>query len=106
MIGDDIASSGKPEIRNLREQFTLLWDRLGKYHIECGQPVGGYDQHIVIVDAVYVSHLASGDQFQISDIGFKNAGQCLVGTHRWGINRVKIAGVTQGSNHTISASQD
>ena len=62
VIGDDIAGSGKPEIRNLREQFTLLWNRLRKYHIECGQTIGRYDQHVVIVDTVNVPHLASRNQ--------------------------------------------
>jgi hypothetical protein len=71
VVRHQVRRARKPEVGHPGEHLALARDRLRQHHVEGGEPVGGDDEHVRIVDAVDVAHLAAVDERQVLQVRLK-----------------------------------
>jgi hypothetical protein len=69
VIGYDVRGAREPELRDLVQHAALARYRIGQHDIECRQPIGGDDQHMIVIQRVQVAHLAAMQARQAGQFG-------------------------------------
>jgi hypothetical protein len=76
MISDQIRGALEPEVGQLGQHGPLARDRVRQHHVEGRQPVGGNDEHVIVVDGIDIADLAAVDELEALQIaliqGFDN----------------------------------
>src|SRR6266513_2588300 len=74
VIGHQVPGAREPEIGNAVQHPPLVGNRIGQHHVESRQPVGGHDEHRVVIECVDVAHLALVDAGKAAELGAVNDG--------------------------------
>src|SRR5271170_7439250 len=71
MVRHQMLCPGKPEQRYLREDLPFEWDRVRQHDVESRQAIGRYDQQMLRIDVVDITHLALVNLLQAAETRLK-----------------------------------
>jgi hypothetical protein len=75
VIRDNVLQQIKPEKRNLRKDFALVWDGRGHNDVECGETIGG-DHEEMLAKVVDVANLPASGELEPRKICFLQCFHC------------------------------
>jgi hypothetical protein len=64
LIGDDVRQFVHPELGDLVKDDAFTRDRCGHDDIKRGDPVGGDDQHMLVIDIIDITDFSAMQQWQ------------------------------------------
>src|SRR5690606_18300226 len=68
VVGNDVLGAAEPEVADLAQHLALARDRVGQYHVEGAEPVGGDHQQVAAVGRGVVGQAVGGDVEHVADL--------------------------------------